>query len=143
MAASIGPSTYIVVVMPVRGTDQPKPQTLAMFYNANLEHLNIVFLPVLFCVIKNPSMRLFEEHILALTIDDLAMLSGVDVRVPFIYFPLASINSTANMYSTSVLVPYVNANLRPPTKVEQAVIAQSTVQPKGSYVVPATTSIMG
>jgi hypothetical protein len=38
---------------------------------------------------------------------------------------------------------YVNANVRTPTKAEHVVIAQSTVDPDGFYVVPAMIAIDG
>jgi hypothetical protein len=43
----------------------------------------------------------------------------------------------------SVLVPYVNANICTPTKVEQIVSSQSTIYLDRSYVVPATIALDG
>jgi hypothetical protein len=47
------------------------------------------------------------------------------------------------VYSASVHVPYVNANLRTPTRVEQVVVAQSAVHPDGYNVVATTVDIDG
>jgi ADP-ribose pyrophosphatase YjhB (NUDIX family) len=61
--------------------------------------------------------ELFEENSLTLTVDDLTMLSGNPLRVPL----PASQHKLVHLFSASVHVPYVIANLRTPTKVEQAV----------------------
>jgi hypothetical protein len=45
--------------------------------------------------------------------------------------------------SASVLGPYVSANLRTPAKVDQAVTAQSTIYPNGTYVEPFSVEIDG
>jgi hypothetical protein len=47
------------------------------------------------------------------------------------------------VHSVSVAIPYANANLRTPAKVQQAVIAQSTVHHDGSYAVSAVIDING
>jgi hypothetical protein len=47
------------------------------------------------------------------------------------------------VFSASVPIPYVTVNLRTSANFEQVVIAQSTVNPDGSYVVPATIDIDG
>jgi hypothetical protein len=48
------------------------------------------------------------------------------------------------VFSASIPIPYVTAHLRtPPAQLEQGVPAQSTINPDGSYVVPATIDIDG
>jgi ADP-ribose pyrophosphatase YjhB (NUDIX family) len=63
--------------------------------------------------------ELFEQTDLTLILDDLAILSGAVVRVPL----SDGKHALVYVYSDYVLVPYVNANLRTPTKVQQVVIA--------------------
>jgi hypothetical protein len=80
---------------------------------------------------------MFEETNLTLNVDDLILLSGVAVWMSL----SAGKHQLVYVYSASVPTPYVNAKLHTPTKVKQAVIAQSTVHPNGSYVVSATVDI--
>jgi hypothetical protein len=47
------------------------------------------------------------------------------------------------VYSASVTVPCVTAHLRTAVQLEQAVTAQSIINPHGSYVVPETIDIHG
>jgi hypothetical protein len=47
------------------------------------------------------------------------------------------------VYSAYVPVPFVTSHLRTPAQLEQAVTAQSTIYPDGSYVVPETLDIGG
>jgi hypothetical protein len=47
------------------------------------------------------------------------------------------------VYSASVPVPYVTTHLRTLAQLEHVVIAQSTIDPYGSYVVPETIDIGG
>jgi hypothetical protein len=47
------------------------------------------------------------------------------------------------VYSASVPVPFVTSHLRTPAQLEQAVTAQSTINPDGSYVVPETLDFGG
>jgi hypothetical protein len=66
-------------------------------------------------------------------------LSGNLVRVPLRvgYYHIVSV------FSAFVHVPYVIANLRTPSKVEQAATAQSTIHSESTYVVPTTVDIDG
>jgi hypothetical protein len=74
-----------------------------------------------------------------LTVNDLTVLSGNHVRVPL----LAEHYKLVHVFLAHVYVLYMNANLRTPAKVEQAVIAQLAIHFDGSYVVPATIDIDG
>jgi hypothetical protein len=47
------------------------------------------------------------------------------------------------VYTASVPVPYITTHLRTPAQLEQALTAQSTINPDGSYVVPETIDIGG
>jgi 8-oxo-dGTP pyrophosphatase MutT (NUDIX family) len=63
--------------------------------------------------------ELIEETGFILTVDNLTLLSGKLVRMPLPareYHPVY-------VFSLSVHVPYVNANMRTPAKVKQAVTA--------------------
>jgi hypothetical protein len=46
-------------------------------------------------------------------------------------------------FSAYVIVPYVTAHLRTPAQLQEAVIAKSTINLDGSYVVPETIDIGG
>jgi hypothetical protein len=59
-----------------------------------------------------------------LTVDDLTLLTGAPARV---FLLLGEKHQHVYVYSAYVPFPYVNANLRTPAKVEQAVVAQSTI----------------
>jgi 8-oxo-dGTP pyrophosphatase MutT (NUDIX family) len=84
--------------------------------------------------------ELIEETGLTATVDDLtSSLSGNLVRVPL---PAVQ-NKLVYVFSASVHVPYVVANLRTLAKVEHDVNAHSNVHPDGSYVVPTTVGIDG
>jgi hypothetical protein len=74
---------------------------------------------------------------------DLALLSGNLVRVPLPLPQLAGQFHLVYVFSASIIAPYVAANLRTPTKVEQAITARSPVNRDGSYVAPATVGIDG
>jgi hypothetical protein len=67
------------------------------------------------------------------------MLSDVPVRVAL---PEGQ-RQLVYVFSASVPVPYVTANLRTHAKLEQDATAQSTINSDGSYVVPATIDING
>jgi hypothetical protein len=62
------------------------------------------------------------------------------VSIP--YCPL-NFDNLVYLFAVYVQVPYVTANLRTPPKGSQAVTAQSTINPAGSYVVPSTIGIYG
>jgi hypothetical protein len=79
----------------------------------------------------------FKETGLTLTVDYLTMLSGALVRVPLPDGKLQHVY----VYSASVRVPYVNANLRTQAKIEHA--SQSTLHHDGSCFVPTTIGIDG
>jgi 8-oxo-dGTP pyrophosphatase MutT (NUDIX family) len=82
--------------------------------------------------------ELLEETGLVLTPDDLTLLSDAPVRVAL---PVGQ--QLVYVYSASVPVPYVTTHLRTPAQLEQAVRAQSTISPGGSYVVPETIDVGG
>jgi hypothetical protein len=76
---------------------------------------------------------LFEETGLAMAVDDFTILSGPHVCVPL---PVGKCKFVS-VCSASAHVRYVTGNLRTPTKVEQSIFSQSTVQPNGTCEVPA------
>jgi ADP-ribose pyrophosphatase YjhB (NUDIX family) len=82
--------------------------------------------------------ELHEETGLVLTPDDLTLLSDAPVRVT-----LPQGRQLVYVYSATIPVLFATNNLRTPAQVEQAVIAQSTVNPDGTYVVPETINIDG
>jgi ADP-ribose pyrophosphatase YjhB (NUDIX family) len=82
--------------------------------------------------------ELHEEIGLTLTPDDLTLLSDAHVRVA-----LPEGQQLVYVYSAYVPVPFVTSHLRTPTQLEQAVTAESTINPDGSYVVPETLDIGG
>jgi ADP-ribose pyrophosphatase YjhB (NUDIX family) len=82
--------------------------------------------------------ELHEEIGLILTPDDLTLLSDAHVRVAL---PVGQ--QLVYVYSASVHVPYITTHLRTPAQLEQAVTAQSTINPDGSYVVPETINFGG
>jgi hypothetical protein len=73
-----------------------------------------------------------------LTPDNLTLLSDAHVRVAI---PVGQ--QLVYVYSAYVLVPYVTTHLRTHAQLEQAVTAQSTINPDGSYVVPEIIDIGG
>jgi ADP-ribose pyrophosphatase YjhB (NUDIX family) len=82
--------------------------------------------------------ELHEETCLILTPDDLTLLSDAHVRVA-----LHVGQHLVYVYTASIHVPYVTTQLRTHAQLEQAVTAQSTINPDGSYVVPETIDIGG
>jgi hypothetical protein len=72
---------------------------------------------------------------LALPVDDLTFV--------FASRSMLASNHLVYLFASFVPVPYVHANLRTPAKVEQAVIAQSTIYHDGTYVVPYTSDVDG
>jgi hypothetical protein len=79
-----------------------------------------------------------HETGLTLTNDDLTLLSDAPVRVALLVG-----HHLANVYSASVSVPYVTTHLHTLAQLEEAVTAQSTINPNGPYVVPETIDIGG
>jgi hypothetical protein len=71
-----------------------------------------------------------------LTPDDLTFLSDAPVRVAL---PVGQ--HIVYVYTASVPVPYVTTHLRTHAQLEQAVTAQSTINPDGSYVVPERINV--
>jgi ADP-ribose pyrophosphatase YjhB (NUDIX family) len=82
--------------------------------------------------------ELHEETGLTLTPDDLTLLSDAPVRVA-----LPKGQHNVYVYSAYVPVSFATSHLRTPPQLEQAVTAQSTINPDGSYVVPETIDIGG
>jgi 8-oxo-dGTP pyrophosphatase MutT (NUDIX family) len=137
--AFVGPGRYVVVVIHVGGTKlsnvklmlQLEPRTGKTWFpagsiKANEEHVDAVV------------HELHEETGLTLTPDDLILLSDAPVRVV-----LLGGQQLAYVYSAYVPVPFVTSHLRTPAHLEQAVTAQSTINPDGSYVVPETLDTGG
>jgi 8-oxo-dGTP pyrophosphatase MutT (NUDIX family) len=71
--------------------------------------------------------ELHEETGLVLTPDDLTLLSDAPVLVT-----LPQGRQLVYVYSASIHVRFATNNLRTPAQVEQAVLAQSTVNPDGT-----------
>jgi ADP-ribose pyrophosphatase YjhB (NUDIX family) len=137
--ASLGPGIYVVVLIHVGGTKvsnvklvlQREPRTgknwfPAGYVAANEEHVDAAV------------RELHEETGLVLTPDDLTLLSDAPVRVA-----LPQGQQLVYIYSASVPVSFVASHLRTLAQLEQAVTAQSTINPDGSYVVPETLNIDG
>jgi 8-oxo-dGTP pyrophosphatase MutT (NUDIX family) len=137
--ASVGPGRYVVVVLHVGGTKmsnvklalQREPRTGKTWFPAssvaaNEEHVDAAI------------RELREETGLTLTPDDFTLLSDAQVRVA-----LLDGQHVVYIYAAFVPVPYVTNHLRTPTQLEQAVTAQSTINPDGSYVVPETLDVGG
>jgi ADP-ribose pyrophosphatase YjhB (NUDIX family) len=82
--------------------------------------------------------ELHEETGLTLTPDDLTLLSDAHVRVS-----LPQGLQLVYVYSAYVHVLFATSHLRTPGHVEQAVTAQSTINPDGTYVVPESINIDG
>jgi ADP-ribose pyrophosphatase YjhB (NUDIX family) len=82
--------------------------------------------------------ELHKETGLALTPDDLTLLSDAHVHVK-----LPQGRQLVYVYSASIPVLVDANNLRTPAQVEHAILAQSTVNPDGTYVVPETINIDG
>jgi hypothetical protein len=111
-----------------------------LFFSVSLALVKHVVLPVRSCLTKGMFMLLFASYsrkLAVLTSHDLTMLSDAPVRVALHGGRLQHVY----VYSAYVSVPYVTAHLRTPTKFEQVVTAQSTVNPYGSYVVPSAIDI--
>jgi ADP-ribose pyrophosphatase YjhB (NUDIX family) len=129
----------VVVVLHVGGTEisdiklvlQREPRSGKTWFpdgsvSANEEHVDAAV------------PELHEETSLILTPDDLTLLSDAPARVTvFVGQQLVYV------YTASVPVPYVTTHVRTHAQVEQAIIAQSTINPDGSYVVPETINVGG
>jgi ADP-ribose pyrophosphatase YjhB (NUDIX family) len=137
--ASVGPGRYVVVVIHVGGTKllnikivlQREPRTGKTWFPvgsvaANEEHVDAAV------------RELHEESGLTFTPDDLTLLSDAPVRVE-----LPDGQHLVFVYSASVPVSFATSHLRTHAQVEQAVTAQSTINPDGTYVVPETINIDG
>jgi ADP-ribose pyrophosphatase YjhB (NUDIX family) len=135
--AYVGHGHYVVVVLHVGGSKlsdvkfvlQREPRTGKTWFpvgsvTANEEHVDAA------------ARELHEETGLILTPDDLTLLSDAHVRVA-----LPAGQQLVYIYSAYVHVPYVTTHLRTPAQLEQAVTAQSTINPNGSYVVPRALDI--
>jgi ADP-ribose pyrophosphatase YjhB (NUDIX family) len=138
--ASVGPRRYVVVVLHVGGTKlsdvklvlQREPCTGKTWFPAGSLIGNEE--PV------DAAVRdLHEETGLILTPDDLMLLlSDAPDRVEL---PVGQ--HLVYVYSASIHVPYVTTHLRTPAQLEQAVTAQPTINPDGSYVIPKTIYVGG
>jgi 8-oxo-dGTP pyrophosphatase MutT (NUDIX family) len=137
--ASVGPGRYVVVVIHVGGTKlsnvklvlQREPRTGKTWFptgsvTANEEPVDAAV------------HELHEETGLALTPEDLTLLSDAPVRVA-----LTDGQQLVYVYSASVPVLFATSHLRTLAQLEQAVTTQSTINPDGSYVVPETLDIGG
>jgi hypothetical protein len=82
--------------------------------------------------------ELHEETGLTLTPDDLTLLSDASFRVA-----LPEGQQNVYVYSAYVPVSFATRHLRTPAQLEQAVNAQPTINPDGSYIVPETIDIGG
>jgi 8-oxo-dGTP pyrophosphatase MutT (NUDIX family) len=138
--ASLGPGHYVVLVIHVGGT---KPSDLKLILQRE-PHSGKTWFPV-GSVSPNEDehvdgavRELHEETGIVLTPDDLTLLSGDLVLVT-----LPQGRQLVYVYSVSIPVPFATNNLRTSAQVEQAVLAQSTINPDGTYVVPETINIDG
>jgi ADP-ribose pyrophosphatase YjhB (NUDIX family) len=137
--ASVGPGRYVVVVIHVGGTKlsnvklvlQREPRTGKTWFPAGFVTTNEELVDV-------AVRELDEETGLTLTPDDLTLLSDAPVRVA-----LPKGQQLVYVYLASVLVPFATSQLRTHAELEQAVTAQSMINPYGSYVVPETLTIGG
>jgi ADP-ribose pyrophosphatase YjhB (NUDIX family) len=82
--------------------------------------------------------ELHEETRLILTPVDLTLLSDAHVRVALLVG-----QQLVYVYTASVPVPCVTTHMRTPAQLEQAVTAQPTIIPDGSYAVPETIDVGG
>jgi ADP-ribose pyrophosphatase YjhB (NUDIX family) len=137
--ASVGARRYVVVVLHVGGTNlsdiklvlQREPRSSKTWFpagsvTANEEHVDAAV------------RELHEETCFILTPDYLTLLSDGPTRVA-----LRVGQHLVYVYSVSVPIPYVTTHLRTLAQLEQAVTAQSTFNPDGSYVVPETIDVGG
>jgi 8-oxo-dGTP pyrophosphatase MutT (NUDIX family) len=137
--ASVGPGHCVVVVIHVGGTKlsdvklvlQHEPRTSKTWFPAGSVLPN-----------EEPAdaavRELHEETALTLTPDDLTLLSDAPLRVA-----LPEGRQLVYVYSASLPVMFAMSHLRTPAQVEQAVPAQSTINPNSTYVVPESINIDG
>jgi ADP-ribose pyrophosphatase YjhB (NUDIX family) len=83
--------------------------------------------------------ELFKEIGLTLIVDNLTLFYGAHVRDSLHGDKLQHVYE----FFTFVPVPYVNAHLGRPAKVEQAVVPHSTIHHDGTCVVSANADIDG
>jgi ADP-ribose pyrophosphatase YjhB (NUDIX family) len=137
--ASVGHGRYVVVVIHVGGTKlsnvklvlQREPRTGKTWFPACSVTANEAH-------VDDAVRELQEETGLIWTPDDLTLLSDAPVRVA-----LPEGQQLVYVYSASNPVSFSTSHLRSPAQLEQAVTAQSTTNPDGSYVVPETSDIGG
>jgi 8-oxo-dGTP pyrophosphatase MutT (NUDIX family) len=137
--ASVGLGRYVVVVIHLGGTKlsnvklvlQREPRTGKTWFPAGSVTSNEA-------LVDAAVRELHEETGLTLTPDDLTLLSDAHVRVA-----LSEGQHLVYVYSASFPVMFATSHLRNPPQLEQAVTAQSTINPDGSNVVPETLSIGG
>jgi ADP-ribose pyrophosphatase YjhB (NUDIX family) len=137
--ASLGPGHYVVLVIHVGGT---KPSDLKLVLQREPRSGKAWFPSGSVLPNEEPVdaavRELHEETGLILTPDDLTLLSDAPVVVT-----LPQGRLLVYVYSATIPVLFATNNLRTPAQVEQAVIAQSRVNPDGTYVVPETINIDG
>jgi 8-oxo-dGTP pyrophosphatase MutT (NUDIX family) len=137
--ASLGPRHYVVLVIHVGGT---KPSDLKLILQREPRSCKTWFPDGSILPNEEPVdadvRELHEETGLVLTPEDLTLLSGEHVLVT-----LPQGRKLVYVYSASIPVLFATNNLRTPAQVEQAVLALSTVNPDGIYVVPETINIDG
>jgi 8-oxo-dGTP pyrophosphatase MutT (NUDIX family) len=137
--ASLGPRHYVVLAIHVGGTKssdlklvlQREPRSGKTWFPTGSVLPNEE--PVDAAV-----RELHEETGLILTPEDLTLLSGEPVIVT-----LPQGRQLVYVYSASIPYSASTNNLRTPAHVEQAALAQSTLYPDCTYVVPETINIDG
>jgi ADP-ribose pyrophosphatase YjhB (NUDIX family) len=137
--ASLGPGHYVVLVIHVGGT---KPSDLKLILQRE-PCSGITWFPAGFVLPNEEHVdavvrELHEETGLVLTPEDLTLLSGEPVIIT-----LPQGRQLVYVYSASFPVLFATNNIRTLAQVEHAVLAQSTVNPDDTYVVPETINIDG
>jgi ADP-ribose pyrophosphatase YjhB (NUDIX family) len=137
--ASTGPRYYVVVVH-VGGTKTANIKVLSQ--RKTCAGKSWFLTGVIFPneeLVDVAAREMFEETDFTLTVDELTLLSGAHVRDSLPGDKLQHVY----VYLAYIHVPYVNANLRTPIKVEHVVTAQSNIHHDGSYVAQTTMDIDG
>jgi hypothetical protein len=140
--ASVGPGNYVVVALHVGGakaSDMKSGVTTRTSFRYLMVSCRYRFAQRKTCRRGRSHRELLEEIGLTLTVENLTLLTDVAFRVPLPDVKLQHVY----VYSTSVHIPYLNANRRTLAKVKHVVIAQSTVHRDDSYVVLTTIDIDG